>query len=136
MVIIDHDIINRATSCSISLLSSISLEEHIHHIILSSRKMEWHLFYRKLYKLGSDIHDWICTISEVWADKLSIETTINRIFLGHITQLRIYLPKSTFFPLVPSILKLSSFNIFFVLSATDSIQTFVSTISSWSTFRT
>lgn len=40
-------------------------------------------FSEKVCELESDTHSWISTISEVCADKRSIETTINKLFLGH-----------------------------------------------------
>lgn len=67
----------------IPLLSPVSLKQHKHHIILALWEMEWHFSFKKFCRLKSDIYSCISTISEICADKRSIETTINRIFLGH-----------------------------------------------------
>jgi hypothetical protein len=84
---IGHDVVDMATKMEpeyyIPLISPISLKDHIRKCVESSWEAEWLLSLGKLRALKENITNWTRDISNHCSATRNIETTINRIFLGH-----------------------------------------------------
>ncbi len=85
--IIGHDIVDSLAKVSeepyLPLLNPDDLKLYLQHILYIKWKTEWQQQISKLGTIKRDIQDWTRTIGKTCKNSRHIETSINRIYLGH-----------------------------------------------------